>query len=199
MGWLYMQTLRGQAGPREYLDDQYTFEDPVASVRVLRSALVGMRTYYAAVEQTKIPSGERTVSAVVCLVRYNPRDREGYIFGYKDMSEEMGPNEARCPAAVLDLLTATGSTNAKDWRERCRANLALAKQRAAKPKPRPGQSVVFDEPIRFKDGRMFGRLDVAAYSRSRRTVIFRDPEFGGLYGIPNLRARDYEVVGTPRE
>ncbi len=199
MGWLYMQTLRGHAGPREYLDDQYTFDDPIASVRVLGSALVGMRTYYAAVEQVRIPSGERTVSAIVCLVRYNLRDRQGYIFGYKNMSEEMGPNESRCPKAVLDLLTPTTSPNAQAWRERCRANLGLAKRRAAKPKPRPGQTIVFDEPIRFKDGRMFRRLDVAAYSRSRRTVIFRDPELGGLYGIPNLRARNYQLVGTPRE
>ncbi len=53
--------------------------------------------------------------------------------------------------------------------------------------------MVFDEPVRFKDGRMFGRLDVAAYSASRRTVIFRDPEFDGLYDIPNLKARAYQL------
>lgn len=49
---------------------------------MLRSALVKMRTYYAAVEQFR-PDKPREVFAVVCLVRYNPRDAEGYIFGYK--------------------------------------------------------------------------------------------------------------------
>ena len=85
MGWLYMQSLKGHSGPRQYLDAQFTFERPEATSKVLRSALVGMRVYYAAVEQIRIASGEREVWALICLVRYNPRDPEGYIFGYKDM------------------------------------------------------------------------------------------------------------------
>ena len=86
MGWLYMQSLKGHSGPRQYLDAQFTFERPEATSKVLRSALVGMRVYYAAVEQIRIGSGEREVWALICLVRYNPRDPEGYIFGYKDMT-----------------------------------------------------------------------------------------------------------------
>ena len=84
MGWLYMQSLKGHSGPRQYLDAQFTFERPEATSKVLRSALVGMRVYYAAVEQIRIASGEREVWALICLVRYNPRDPEGYIFGYKE-------------------------------------------------------------------------------------------------------------------
>ena len=86
MGWLYMQSLKGHSGPRQYLDAQFTFERPEATSKVLRSALVGMRVYYAAVEQIRVGSGEREVWALICLVRYNPRDPEGYIFGYKDMT-----------------------------------------------------------------------------------------------------------------
>ena len=29
-------------------------------------------------------TGEHEVFALICLVAYDPRDREGYIFGYKD-------------------------------------------------------------------------------------------------------------------
>ena len=76
MGWLYMQSLKGHSGPRQYLDAQFTFERPEATSKVLRSALVGMRVYYAAVEQMRIDSGEREVWALICLVRYNPRDRK---------------------------------------------------------------------------------------------------------------------------
>jgi hypothetical protein len=64
---------------------------------VLRSALVGMRVYYAAVEQVRIATGAREVWAAICLVRYNPRDRQGYIFGYKDMEESMGHTSAIVP------------------------------------------------------------------------------------------------------
>lgn len=86
MGWLYMRSLGPHPGPRQYLDAQFTFERPEARCRVLRSALLRLRTYYAAVERIGA-DGERRVSALVCLVRYNPNDREGYAFGYKDMDE----------------------------------------------------------------------------------------------------------------
>ncbi len=104
MGWLYMKSLRGHFGPRQYLDAQFTYERPGTISNVLRSALAGMRVYYAAVEQLRIATGEREVWAAICLVRYNPRDPEGYIFGYKDMDEGMGPHECDCPAPILDLL-----------------------------------------------------------------------------------------------
>ncbi len=92
-----MQSLKGHSGPRQYLDDQFTYERPDHISRVLRSALVGMRVYYAAVENTRTPTGEREVWAAVCLVRYNPRDREGYIFGYKDMTVFDGAVRMRLP------------------------------------------------------------------------------------------------------
>lgn len=107
MGWLYMQSLKGHSGPRQYLDAQFTFVRPELTSKVLRSALVGMRVYYAAIEHIRHEKNERMVFAAVCLIRYNPRDREGYIFGYKDMDETVGPNESGCPEAILDLLTPT--------------------------------------------------------------------------------------------
>ena len=74
MGWLFMSSLGSHRGPREYLDDQFTSERPGRSAKVLRSALVRMRTYYAAVEVVA-EGGEREVWACVRLVRYNPRPR----------------------------------------------------------------------------------------------------------------------------
>ncbi len=138
MGWLYMQSLKGHSGPRQYLDAQFTFERPDATSKVLRSALVGNSVYYAAVEQT-IATGEREVFALICLVRYNPRDREGYIFGYKDMTEGMGPYECDCPVAILDLLTPTDRPYALQWRARCRAT-AAGGAKAAGSAPRAAAS-----------------------------------------------------------
>src|SRR5208282_5670890 len=83
MGWLYMQSLNGHTGPRQYLDAQFTYQHPTVTSRVLRSSLVKMRVYYAAVEHVLAPTGTREVWGAVCLVAYNPRDRDGYIFGYK--------------------------------------------------------------------------------------------------------------------
>ncbi len=123
MGWLYMKSLKGHAGPSHYLDDQFTYDRDNVRSRVLKSALVSKRVYYAAVEQIR-PGRAREVFAVVCLVDYNPRAFDGFIFGYKDMTENMGPYESDCPEAILDRLTPTDSDYAREWRERCRVNAA---------------------------------------------------------------------------
>ena len=196
MGWLYMQSLGGHSGPRQYLDAQFTYDRPDHSARVLRSALVGVRVYYAAVEHFSAKG--RAVFGIVCLVRYNLRDREGYIFGYKDMDEGMGPSESDCPEAILDLLTPTDRPYAIAWRERCRANAAARRRLSAKPTPRPGQTIVFDTPLRFADGRSHERLEVVANPRSHRTMLFHDPACGGLYRIPNIKGRDYQLLDPLR-
>ena len=135
MGWLYMQSLGGFSGPRQYLDDQFTYARETVQATLLKSSLVKMRTYYAAVELLR-PGRDREVVALVCLVRYNPCDREGYVFGYKDMDETMGPCEAECPIAILDLLTPTGNEHAVAWRARCRAAAARRIERRRRRKLR---------------------------------------------------------------
>ena len=139
MGWLYMKTLQGHDGPREYLDAQFTFERHDETSKVLRSALIGERAYYAAVEHKLLETGKCEVFALICLVAYDPLDREGYIFGYKDLTEAMGPYESECPVAILDLLTPTDRPYALQWRARCRAN-AAGGAKAARTAPRAATS-----------------------------------------------------------
>jgi hypothetical protein len=182
MGWLYMQSLDGHAGPRAYLDAQFTYETEHVRSTVLRSALVRMRTYYAAVEHIRADSA-REVFAIVCLVRYNPRDRDGYIFGYKDMDEGVGPCEAECPIAILDLLTETDKEYALAWRARCRH---AAEMRARRPRLRNGWTLVFDEPLAFSDGTTHQRLEVAIDPARPRAIRFRPPGGGARYRIANL-------------
>ena len=152
MGWLYMRSLEGHATPKAYLDAQFTYDRDTGRSRVLASSVVGRRTYYAAVEWISAGTEAREVWGLVCLVRHNPGDREGLVFGYKDMSESMGPCESDCPARILDLLTATENTYALAWRERCRARLSDRSARAAKPTPKPGDVVVLAEPILLRGG-----------------------------------------------
>lgn len=192
MGWLYMQSLGRHSGPRAYLYDQFTYETETVRSTVLRSALVKMRTYYAAVEQIR-PDKPREVFAAVCLVRYNPRDAEGYVFGYKDMTEHMGPCEAECPTAILDLLTPTDAEYAIAWRERCRAAVSA---RARQPRLRNGWTLVFDEPIAFTDGTSHARLEVVVDPSRPRAVRFRPPGGSGRYRIGNLDRLRYEVELT---
>lgn len=61
---------------------------------------------------------------MVCLLR---KDR-GYGWGYKDMSERMGPYEANCPLKFLDMAPVQDEA----WRERVRATHEARKKRAKK-------------------------------------------------------------------
>jgi hypothetical protein len=194
MGWLYMQSLKGHSGPRQYLDARFTFTRPQLTSRVLRSALVGMRVYYAAIEHVRHEKDERFVFAAVCLVRYNPRDREGYIFGYKDMDETVGPNESDCPETILNLLTPTDHPYAQAWRTRCRESAAARHSLSRKPSPRPGQTIVLDQPMSFRDGRTLDRFEVVVNPRSHRTVLFRAPDSGRLYRITSVKKHSYRLI-----
>ena len=73
----------------------------------------------------------RIVPSLPLCVSYDTwrGDREGYNFGYKEMSEDSGPGARRCPKRILDMLTPTEHLNALEWRQRCRAHLRSLKEK----------------------------------------------------------------------
>lgn len=191
MGWLFMRDLGVHATPRAYLDNQFTYTRDDHRLTVLASSMVGS-TYYAAAERIE-GSGAREVFAIICLTRTSTGARDGCTFGYKDMTEHMGPYESACPAAILNELTETTSEYAQAWRARCRANLAQRKLQGAKPTPRPGQTILFDEPMRFSDGQDRTRFEVVPNPKGR-TPLFRDPATHSICRIPAFRKRSYRLI-----
>lgn len=129
MGWTHC--FDGRTKPNGSIDRKYECDrlltwcrkdengNVISSGEVLKSAMVGS-TYYAAVRNKK---GE--VWAAVFLTCGRTR-HDGTAWGYKDMDETMGPNEDKCPASILALLTPTDDKDANEWRERCRKNIAKA-------------------------------------------------------------------------
>ena len=95
---------------------------------------------------------------------------------------------------MLDLLTPTENAYAVAWRERCRLNLA---NRAAQPKLRAGQVVVFDQLIAFTDDAGHQRMIVVVNPPGDRKLRFRPEGGGGLYRISGLKTRAYSVEGAP--
>jgi hypothetical protein len=145
MGWTFSTYF--DSNRRAVLDQEFQYETPTASTRVIKSAMVGS-TYYAAVENMNKQTGERKVFALIALTRAG---RDGG-WGYKDMDETMGPYETRCPASILDLLSPTDNQYALEWRQRCRDYIARKK---AAPKPVAGMIVTvgqhqyrLDSPVR---------------------------------------------------
>ena len=191
MGWLFMRDLGGHSTARAYLDNQFTYAREDHRLTVLASSMVGS-TYYAAAERVEV-SGGRQVFAIVCLTKSSTGASDGCTFGYKDMTEHMGPCESECPASILAELTETDSAYAEAWRARCKANLAQRKLQNAKPTPRPGQIIVFDEPMRFSDGQERTRFEVVLNPKGR-TPLFRDPATRSICRIPTFRKRSYRLI-----
>jgi hypothetical protein len=187
MGWLFMSSLGQYASPKAYLDAQFTFENGDGTSKILASALVNRRTWYAACQQVHHKTGETEIFALICLVKFNPRDRQGQIFGYKDMSETMGPYQADCPATILDLLGPTINEHALDWRVRCRAALARRNRKA----PKSGDTIIFAQDMNFTDGSQARRF---VMSTQGRKTIFTNPVSGGRYRISRWKDRERAVV-----
>lgn len=193
MGWLSMRDTGRFDTPRAYLDDQFTYVRDDHRLTVLKSSMVG-HTYYAAAERIK-GKDKREVFAIVCLTFSRPAARDGYTFGYKDMTEHMGPCESDCPASILDLLTEIEGQYASDWRARCRANIAKRRLVDAKPTPKPGQTIVFDEPLRFNDGVERTRFEVIAGPKGKG-LRFRDAATRQVCAIPAVKDRTYRLINA---
>ncbi|HEX7854984.1 MAG TPA: hypothetical protein VF503_14945 [Sphingobium sp.] len=195
MGWLTMsrRSMRGHATAKAYLDDQFTYSRPVEGgtegLKVLASSCQQNRTYYAAVQVLKNGVGTE-VFAVVCKVLWNPRSKTGEQFGYKDMTENMGPCEDNCPRAILDLLTPTDHEHALDWRKRCAENL---KRRARKLEN--GDRIKLGAAITFTDGHVGDEFFVE--KRGRR-LSFRAPDGYSRYRITRVMDMPWEIVPTTK-
>lgn len=195
MGWLSM-TAAGMGAherPKAYLDAQFGFAPDAAreretGLRVLRSSMVG-HVYYAAVESYDA-SGPRSVFAVVCLTRWNPKARDGHIFAYKDMDESCGPHESQCPARILDLLTEPANDYAREWRARCRARLRLTSRKL----PKTGDRLIFPEPVRFTDGYEGREFEIV---RRQRSILLQRPDTKALCKVSRLMERRWSIVPGP--
>ncbi len=196
MGWLFMpfSSMGGHKSAKAYLDAQLTYErtqeDGIKrGLRVLASSCPRNRTYYAAAQEL-VDGVPGNVFAVVCLVRWNPRSSDGHQFGYKDLSENMGPYESDCPSSILDLLSPTENAYALDWRARCRANLDRRARKLA-----DGDRIRLAEPMTFTDGHVAQEFIVC--KRGRR-VVLRDPGNGCFYRISRLMERAWSIIPVTR-
>ena len=113
MGWT-SYPVYGKVNRKHECDLVYGGETEKYRWEVLKSAMVGS-TYYAAVRRTDKATGESRVFAGVCLTSIDKGE-----FYYKDMSEDMGPYQFKCPSSILDLLSETTNEYALTWRKECR-------------------------------------------------------------------------------
>lgn len=178
MGWTSLHRDKG-VSDRDFFEAEFRGKSKIVASATVKGV------FYAAVrndDDATYKPGE-TWALVVLL----QRGRGHYNFGYKDMSEDMGPGADDCPTAILDLLSLTDNEYATAWRARCRAKRDAL---ASKPKVGAGTRVRFARPLSFNDG-----AELADFVRvDARSSIFRSVDNGGRYRITNWRQRDYEVI-----
>lgn len=140
MGWTsyYVGNPFTSADRKAEIDRHYNWGDEFRKVRLLKSAMVGS-TWYGAVEVEDLETGEKSVHGSVVLTSI--KDGEFY---YKDMSEDVGPNESKCPVGILKLLTPTDSEWANAWRDRCRKYHESKKNPNSPGKLAYGTEIEFD-------------------------------------------------------
>jgi hypothetical protein len=195
MGWLSM-TRAGMAPfatPKAYLDNQCNYApDPEKGgdkgLRVLKST-IRLNAYYAAC-QSYTEEGPLQTFAIICLIKWNPAARDGYLFAYKDQDEMMGPYKYDCPASILDLLGPPGNDYAAQWREQCRERLALTTRR----KPRSGDTLVLAQPLTFTDGKAERSFRVV--QSGKKTSLRRVSDGVGVR-ISSLMTRAWTIVPAP--
>lgn len=118
MGWSYGWPDKGSLV--EYLRTKAT--------KVVDSSLRGNNLWMVAEDA----NGERYI--LLCLLDGTPGAPSGdpYRWGYKDISESMGPTEVNCPLRFLEMTPVPDSTFAVGWRDRVREYHARAAHRRSR-------------------------------------------------------------------
>lgn len=183
MGWTFTTRRKGETNEDFFGTGRFW----VDGYEVLDTAQVGFDHVVQAVRR---PDG--LVFAAVTLIKWVPKARDGYNFGYKDVSEGDGPSDT--PARILDLLSPaeelygadTKSCKwANEWRERCRARLA----RKSSLKLRTGAFLRLDKPIKWGGV----EIDLVCVKNARR-LHFR--HLGGYQGLYRIRRDDLIAAGA---
>jgi len=107
----------------------------------------------------------------------------------------------RCPERILAQLSTPEELYGEDhpiqmdwsknWRSKCHR---LAEETEAKPKPKAGQTVLFDRPIHFSDGEILGEMIYMGRNK------FRHPHKDNWHcRLPHWRERKYQILQEDKE
>ena len=180
MGWTTTRRERDTA-TLDFFKARFDWSKPDGSYGKVLACSSGATAYMAL--ETKRPEKEVEVIALVVLTKWFPKDPK-YNFGWKYMSESMGPYYYDCPAKILDMLTPTTDATSLEWRRLCRLKLEAKK---AAPKVTKGTKISFHEPLRFTDGTEHTDLTWMEGNRFQA-------ENGEGYRVKNWRLRQFIVA-----
>lgn len=177
MGWLYRHDPIDD--PVAYLTDQFNYENEHRRSEVLAAARAGS-TVYMAIRSTEKATAASFVFAAVILISNTRKNG----FGYKDMTETMGPCECACPNRIMRLLSPVADipnpSYAAEWRARVAAHhKAAAELRTKRVSLRPGSIVTLERAVSFRDGTTASAFRMSFIQR--KTPIFEPVDRPGQW------------------
>ena len=177
MGWLYQRDPIDD--PLAYLTAKYNYDCETHALQTLAGARVG-NAVYLAVRSTVKKTGCSFVFAAVILISNTKK----HGFGYKDMTEAMGPCECDCPQRIMRLLSPVADipnpSYTAEWRARVAARrIERRQQRDRRQSLRVGSVVTVPHAVRFKGGITASTFQLAHFRG--RTPIFEALDRPGFY------------------
>lgn len=130
------------------------WENDVSSTQIVRKFFSGNNLWMVFERHSKVAPTDIEKFIVVALIRCWKTQGGGMDWGYKDVSEEMGPCEVSCPLAFLDIVPDPGGY-ATAWRARVREFHARRNQKLA-----IGQTIKLTNGIEYVISKQRGRTFV---------------------------------------
>ena len=132
MGWTFSRSFTKASIRAERTAPYQDAFDRGSTTTTLRSTYKGNTLW--TLHETTTATGE--MQRWIGCTRVSRQDGQ---WGYKDMSEHMGPYYFDCPLDYLDAATEPPNETASEWREQVRRHHAQKKLQAAK-KPQVGET-----------------------------------------------------------
>jgi hypothetical protein len=194
MGWTTYHRPKGETD-REHFQRELLARN---GDEIVQCATVN-NVFYAAVRTA-------TTGEVWGLVVLMQRTSGHENFGCKPIDEFMGPIAYDAPAKVLDALTPTDNTYAREWRQQCRDNLAKrADARKRKQAVTVGVVIQTAVPLSFGNGLDASRFECVGHSgRSGRTLLWQaitdaGTRFGCRLGAQWAESLSWKIVAAEVE
>jgi hypothetical protein len=200
MGWLYFHKPKGKKAIETIKEGCGTewLEKHFVTASATFEAVHIVAKFHDPDNKVYVPDADGMVRTIlVYAIRNIPNAKDGHNFGYKDMSETMGPYGWFCVPSIIAAASPlrdpigpepeySSLKSARAWRE---ASLAASKAKAAKRSLKVGAKIKLPKPLSFGgielDEFVVNRCRVKG--RKGKSTVFWSPKTGGLYG---LRASD---------
>lgn len=164
--------------------------------QILDIALVNFTEVYMAYERHDLKTNEKTVHAIICLVKFVKNDEMN--FGYKDMDESMHPFYYNCPERILKILSPTTNESELSWRKEC---YKVINNRRKAAKLIDGMIVEFETELNWDRGIGSAKVFTVTTYNKKSTgfmMYWGGQKHGGLLRITNLKDRTFVEIPPNR-